>query len=59
MAFLHVLSGPVIEEITTDTIQNDLEVTRKLLRQTQEQFDKLELKVLRLKHHLLASETKR
>ena len=57
--FSSVLSGPaVIEGITTDTIQNDFEVARRLLRQTQEQFEKLELKVSRLKYHQLVLETK-
>jgi len=54
------LSGQeVIEGIASDTIQIDLEVTRRLLLQALEQFEKLEFKVSRLKYHQLSSiETK-
>lgn len=37
--------------MATDTIQNDLEVARRLLRQTQEQFDMLEFKISKLKYN--------
>lgn len=48
-----VLSGAAVNEgMATDTIQNDLEVARRLLRQTQEQFDKLEFKVSKLKYNI-------
>ena len=43
------------DTMTADTIQTDLEVARRLLRQTQEQFDKLEFKVSKLKHHFSPS----
>lgn len=50
--FLSILSGAVVNEgMTADTIQNDLDVARQLLRQTQEQLYKLELKVSRLKSY--------
>ena len=39
------------EGMTTDTIHEDLEVTRQLLRQTQEQFAKLEFTISRLKYN--------
>ena len=37
-------------EIIPDTIYDDIEIARKLLRKTQEQFDKLEFQVSRLKY---------
>lgn len=53
------MSGPaVIGRITTDTIQNDLEVTRRVLQQTQELIDTLEFTVSRLKHYQLMLEEK-
>ena len=46
-----VLSGAAVNEgMATDTIQNELEVARRLLQQMQEQFDKLEVKVSKLKY---------
>ncbi|KAL9964498.1 hypothetical protein ACROYT_G028149 [Oculina patagonica] len=46
----NTVQGAVVNEgLTADTIQNDIEAARQLLRQTQEQFDKLDLKVSRLK----------
>ncbi|XP_078381082.1 uncharacterized protein LOC144663874 isoform X2 [Oculina patagonica] len=48
----NIVEGAVVNEgMTADTFQNDLEVARQLLRQTQEQFNKLELKVSRLKYY--------
>ena len=44
-------AAAVNEEMTPDTIHDDIKVARQLLRQTQEQFDKLEFQVSRLKHH--------
>lgn len=41
----------VNEGMTSDTISDDIKVARQLLRQAQEQFDKLELQVSRLKYH--------
>lgn len=59
--FSSVLPGPAVIggiTYTVDAIQNDLEVTRRVLRQTQELIDKLEFTVSRLKHHQLMLETK-
>jgi len=48
----YIVSGAAFNEgMTPDTIRNDLEVARRLLRQTQEQFDKLEFKISKSKHH--------
>ena len=44
-------AAAVSEGTMPDTIQDDIEVARRLLRQTQEQFDRLEFKVSRLKCH--------
>ena len=58
-SFSSDLSGPaVIGRIITDTIQNDLEVTRRVLQQTQELIDTLEFTVSRLKHYQLMLEEK-
>jgi len=53
LSFLsYILSVAAANEgMTPDTIRNDLEVARRLLRQTQEQFDKLEFKISKSKHH--------
>ena len=44
-------AAAVNEGMTRDTIHDDFEAARRLLRKTQEQFDKLELQVSRLKSH--------
>ena len=44
-------AAAVNEGMTRDTIHDDFEAARRLLRKTQEQFDKLELQVSRLKYH--------
>ena len=43
-------AAAVIEGMTPDTIHDDIEIARRLLRKTQEQFDKLEIQVSRLKY---------
>ena len=45
-------AAAVNEGMTSDTIRDDIEVARQLLRKTQEQFDKLEFQVSRLKYPL-------
>ena len=48
----HSLEAAAVNEgMTSVTIHDDIEVARQLLRQTQEQFDKLEFQVSRLKYH--------
>ena len=44
-------AAAVNEGMTSDTIRDDIEVARQLLRKTQEQFDKLEFQVSRLQCH--------
>lgn len=43
-------AAAVNEGMTFDTIRDDIEVARQLLRKTQEQFDKLEFTVSRIKY---------
>lgn len=45
-------AAAVNEGMTSDTIHEDIELARQLLEKTQEQFDKLEFQVSRLKYHL-------
>lgn len=45
-------AAAVNEGMTSDTIHEDIKVARQLLEKTQEQFDKLEFQVSRLKYHL-------
>ena len=43
-------SAALSEGMIPATIHDDIEIARKFLRKTQEQFDKLELQVSRLKY---------